>query len=44
MDNFFLVIRLDDFKKNNTEQSPIETESERTEIGKERTVKLSKFT
>ena len=40
MDNFFLVIRCDDFKKDNTEHSPIERENERTEIGKERTVKL----
>ena len=37
---FFLVIRCDDFKKDNLEHSPIERENERTEIGKERTVKL----
>ena len=37
---FFLVIRLDDFKKNNTEHSRIQRENERNEIGKERTVKL----
>ena len=36
----FLVIRLDDFKENNTEHSPIERENERTDIGKEKTVKL----
>ena len=40
MDNFFLVIRLDDFEKKKTEHSSIERENERTEIGKERTVKL----
>ena len=39
MDNDFLVIHLDDFKKNNTEHSSIERENERTEIGKEGTVK-----
>ena len=39
MDNCFDGIRLDDFKKNNTEHSSIERENERTEIGKERTVK-----
>ena len=39
MDNCFLVIHRDDFKKNNTEHSSVERENERTEIGKERTVK-----
>ena len=36
---FFLVIRSDDFKKNNTEHSSIRRENKITEIGKERTVK-----
>ena len=39
MDKFFLVIRLDDFKKSNTEHSSIRRETKITEIGKERTVK-----
>ena len=34
-----MVIRLEDFKKNNTEHSSTERENERIEIGKERTVK-----
>ena len=39
MDNFFLAIHLDNFKEKKTEHSSIERENERTEIGKERTVK-----